>query len=58
MEAELYTVIDDYHNRLLWSRLTTEQYFRLKEELDARMRVGHKIVLVYILWFFDVRLSK
>jgi len=58
LEAELYTVIDDYHNRLLWSRLTTEQYFRLKEELDARMRVGHKIVLVYILWFFDVRLSK
>ena len=44
LEAELRTVIDDHQNRLLWSRLTTEQYFRLKEELDVRMRVGHKVI--------------
>ena len=55
MEAELCTVIDDHQNRLLWSRLTVDQYFRLKEELDARMRVGNKIILVYI--FVDLLLK-
>jgi len=48
LEAELRTVIDDHQNRLLWSRLTAEHYFRLKEELDVRMRVGQTIILVYI----------
>jgi hypothetical protein len=48
LEAELRTVIDDHQNQLIWGRLTTEQYFRLKGELDERMRVGYKIILVYI----------
>ena len=48
MEAELNTIVDDHKNQLKRGHLTTEQYFRLKEELDARMRVGHKIILVYI----------
>jgi hypothetical protein len=48
LEAELNTIVDDHKNQLKRGHLTTEQYFRLKEELDARMRVGHKIILVYI----------
>jgi hypothetical protein len=48
LEAELRTVIDDYQNSLLWSHCTTEQHFRWKEELEMRMRVGHRIILVYI----------
>jgi len=48
LESELQTVIDDHQNCLVWSRLTSDQYYRLKEELDVRMRVGHKIILVYI----------
>ena len=47
-EAELHTIIDDHQNQLICGCLSTEQYFRLKEELDVRMRVGHKIVLIYI----------
>jgi hypothetical protein len=49
LEAELQTVIDDHHNHLVWRNHSIEQYFRLKGELDARMRVGHKIILLYII---------
>jgi hypothetical protein len=48
LEAELRTVIDDHQNLLKLGRLSTEQYFRLKGQLDSRMRVGHKIILLYI----------
>ena len=40
LEAELRTVIDDHQTRLLWNCLTTEQYLRLKQELNVRMKVG------------------
>lgn len=48
LEAELRAVIDDHQNHVVWSHLTTKQYFGLKEEFNVRMRVGHRIILIYI----------
>ena len=48
LEAELHTVIDDHHNHLAGDHLNKAQYSRLKRELNSRMGVGHKIILVYI----------
>jgi hypothetical protein len=48
LESELCTIIDDHLNVLKWCCVAIEQYFRLKGELDMKMRVGYKIILVYI----------
>jgi len=48
LEAELHTIIDDHKNQLVWGCLNIEQYSRLRQELDVRMKVGHTIILVYI----------
>jgi len=48
LEAWLYTIIHDQQYHLSQIHLTSQQYFRLERELDARMRVGHNIIFVYI----------
>jgi hypothetical protein len=46
LEAELRTIIDDHRNHLKWGCFTSEQYYRFKGTLDARMKVGQENMLV------------